>query len=83
MTPEDAVTYLKESQSIGSGVYGRICPRCGGPLEGRMVMNALSRRVPLYICSDCGVDEAMLDFRGQCPLPLEKWPLVREVMGSS
>lgn len=74
--------YLEESQSIGTGILGETCPRCGAPLDKPLEMNALCRRAPLYICSQCGQDEAMLDFLRMDPLPFDKWPLVREVMGS-
>lgn len=42
----------------------KICPRCGEPkMREPEAMNALSRRDnKTYICSDCGTDEAMVDF---------------------
>ena len=82
MNADDALRYLEESQSIGTGILGETCPRCGAALEKPMTSNALSRRAPLYICSQCGQDEAMLDFLRMDPLPFDKWLLVREVMGN-
>lgn len=39
------------------------CPRCSRPLNPDLVMNALSRvDNTTYICSPCGMDEAMWDF---------------------
>ena len=39
------------------------CPVCGHALHEELVMNALSRRDnATYICSDCGVAEALQDF---------------------
>lgn len=39
------------------------CPTCNGPMHEELVMNALSRRDnATYICSDCGLAEAMQDF---------------------
>lgn len=83
MNADDAIRYLEESQSIGASVLGETCPRCGAPLDKPLETNALSRRAPIYICSHCGQDEAMLDFLRKAPLPFDKWLLVREVMGSS
>lgn len=55
------------------------CPRCGKPLkidpqtQRAASSNALSREVSgLYICDDCGSDEALRAFAG-LPLPLEEW----------
>lgn len=62
MDVEDAVMYLEESQSIGTGAYGGICPRCGAELDVR------NRACPVSFCA---------------PLPLDKWLLIREVMGHS
>lgn len=41
-----------------------ICPRCNqDKMDDKKVRNALSRRDnSTYICCDCGLDEAMLDF---------------------
>lgn len=53
------------------------CPRCG---ENRMnpiaVRNSLSRYAKVYICNQCGMDEAMRDMTGQ-PLPLSQWGMVK------
>ena len=38
MDVDDAVMYLNESQSIGTGAYGEICPRSGS------ARNAIARR---------------------------------------
>ena len=57
----------------------KFCPRCGKPLkidpqtQRAASSNALSREVSgLYICDDCGSDEALRAFAG-LPLPLEEW----------
>lgn len=44
----------------------KICPRCKeNYLEDLEVLNALSRRDnETYICSECGIDEAMEDYFG-------------------
>lgn len=60
------------------------CPRCGKPLkidpqtQRAASSNALSREVSgLYICDDCGSDEALRAFAG-LPLPLEDWEQTRQ-----
>lgn len=57
------------------GVY--ICPRCGQPtIKERLVTNALSRHADVYICDACGMDEAILDMKGD-PLPLKDWTIAK------
>ena len=43
---------------------GEVCPRCLGPKPAGSVGRgiALSRRGKAYICSDCGTEEAMIDY---------------------
>ena len=62
---------------------GPSSPRCGKPLKinpqprRAASSNALSREVSgLYICDDCGSDEALRAFAG-LPLPLEEWEQTR------
>ena len=51
------------------------CPRCGrDTMRNEIELNALSRYVDVYICNECGTEEAMLDLEGE-PLPLEDWYL--------
>lgn len=38
--------------------------------------NALSRHADIYVCDQCGTDEAMLDFMRN-PLPVEDWSCMR------
>lgn len=47
------------------------CLRCGNPLHKELAANSLSRFVNVYICSCCGMDEAL----GH-PLPLQNWHAV-------
>lgn len=54
------------------------CPRCG---HYRMdtdnpVRNALSRYAKVYICDQCGTDEAIRDFCNAEPMPLNEWAMV-------
>lgn len=53
------------------------CPRCGRDrMNCAAVRNSLSRRANVYICNECGMDEAMLDMAGMPPLPLNEWGMV-------
>lgn len=50
------------------------CPRCGyDRMNEKPVRNALSRYARIYICSDCGTDEALRDMAGVPPLPFGMW----------
>lgn len=50
------------------------CPRCGHDrMQLPMVLNALSRRAHVYVCKECGMDEAMRDMAKEPPLPIMEW----------
>jgi len=54
------------------------CPRCGHDrMDRNPVRNALSRRAKVYICNECGMEEALLDAAGKDPLPLNEWAMVK------
>lgn len=54
------------------------CPRCGyGRMATNPVKNALSRRANVYICSVCGMEEAMMDMAKKPPLPFAEWGMVK------
>lgn len=68
-----------------------LCPRCGReeftprdqhgvPLEQIMEYPypALSRVARIDICTPCGQDEAMRNFRGAPPIPPDEWPIKPE-----
>ncbi len=61
-------------------VSGRItvCPRCGASLDPVSSHNALSRRIDVYICSDCGMLEAFED-AGSPKLELRDWDIAKPV----
>lgn len=48
------------------------CLRCGNPLDNHLVLNALSRHADVYVCRECGTNEALRDALGE-PLPLQEW----------
>ena len=51
------------------------CPRCGHErMDPKPVRNALSRYAKVYICDECGTDEALRDYCGS-PLPLNEWSM--------
>ncbi len=53
------------------------CPRCGHmTVKEQLHTNALSRHVNVYICDECGTDEAIRDWIGT-PLPLREWAISR------
>ena len=54
---------LKEMQDAG-----------GRWMESPITHNALSRVADIYVCPDCGMDEALRDF-GRIPLPVEDWAI--------
>lgn len=79
---------------MNSPMSSELCPRCQirryTTYNARGVSNeevvrhpypALSRVADIYICSDCGRDEAMRDFQALPPVPPDEWP-VRPPLGS-
>lgn len=52
------------------------CLRCGKELKPDLLHNKLSRYLQIYICSDCGNDEAVRCYTGN-PLPFEQWDAVK------
>ena len=42
-------------------------------MNEKPVRNALSRYARVYICGECGTDEALHDMAGMPPLPFEEW----------
>lgn len=57
------------------------CPRCGKMnMREEQLLNSLSRYCDVYICSDCGNEEAMIDWTGDTVLPFEKWAVVQSVL---
>lgn len=64
----EIVKKIQEAQQSGM----LICPRCGKWMEKPISHNAVSRVADVYVCSVCGMDEAIRDF-GKIPLPIEEW----------
>lgn len=73
---------IKRWKSLGEYCTMLPCPRCGHvSMRKELSDNALSRRVDLYICPNCWIDEALEDYRGR-KRPLESWFLFTELFGS-
>lgn len=54
------------------------CPRCGCMRMNpeSVTRNALSRRVSIYICDSCGMEEAIDDFIGN-KVSLSEWAILK------
>ena len=69
----EIIERMKELQKAG----GLICHRCGRMSMDKVLLhNALSRVADVYVCPDCGMNEALRDF-GRIPLPVEEWVLAK------
>lgn len=54
------------------------CPRCGRwVMNSDPARNALSRRAEIYVCDQCGIEEAMEDFTGKVT-PLSSWDIAKQ-----
>lgn len=54
----------------------RTCMRCGQKMRYPLAQNALSRALDVYVCPDCGMDEAIRDATGEI-LPVSEWYVVK------
>ena len=58
--------------------HWKICPRCGRPtVKAKTATNAWSRHADVYICDECGTDEAIRHF-GKIIKPLNEWAIFKE-----
>ena len=74
---KELIESLRPIQEDETSDYTFPCPRCGHDcMDKNPVRNALSRRVDVYICNECGREEAILDMLGKEPLPLNQWAMV-------
>lgn len=81
---ESARSYLKTLRIIQKvpirNVPKFICPRCGDArIHPDCAKNSYSRYEEIYICSDCGRDEAMRDASCLPPLPLKEWSFAQDL----
>ena len=57
----------------------KICMRCGyASMLSGVLRNALSRHFDIYICSECGNDEAIRIFKKNV-LPASEWWIVKQI----
>ena len=57
------------------------CLRCGNTLAEKLAYNSLSRYADVYVCSDCGLDEAIKEFlpdNGH-PLNFKEWNIFKSL----
>lgn len=74
---KELIETLRPMQEDETSDYIFPCPRCGHErMDKKPVRNALSRRADVYICNECGREEAILDALGKEPLPLNQWGMV-------
>ena len=74
---KELIESLRPMQENPTDGYIFPCPRCGHDrMNPVAVRNALSRRADVYICDQCGMDEAMMDMAGIPPLPFNEWAMV-------
>jgi len=51
----------------------KVCPRCRKlKMLDEQSLNSLSRRGNVYICNDCGDEEARIDMKMMSPTEIEK-----------
>lgn len=57
-----------------------VCPRCGkkAPQCASPMIGARSRRADIFVCSECGLDEALEDYHGCDKIQLSEWALFSE-----
>lgn len=73
-TENDVRFLLGAVRDLQNSGYTCPCPRCGGEMHSNLFRNALSRYEDVYICEECGTDEAMRDYFGDAT-PLTKWDI--------
>ena len=77
MKPEEIIRNWSITQPTGATLP---CPRCGmWKMREAICSNALSRRANIYICPECGTDEALEDYpkAGRSKRKLSEWAICR------
>ena len=73
MRTEVLIRKLLDFKARQLDCFHMACPRCGlNRMDTEIHRNAYSRHAPVYICSPCGSDEALLQLMND-PLPLGEW----------
>ena len=72
-TDEDLLKRLTDLGTRQKAGEHMPCPRCGrDAMKTALYIGALSRRADVYVCDQCGTDEAVREMTGS-PLPLSEW----------
>lgn len=74
---EDSKKLIEKLMPLQKKKHSFPCPRCGiyRMHMDRPSLNALSRYANVYICEECGMDEALRDM-AKNPLPLNEWAMI-------
>lgn len=65
--------WKKDKKWFSDGIGQKpVCLRCGNPLDEQLMVNSLSRHAKIYVCQQCGTDEAMRDY-AKIVMPFESW----------
>lgn len=84
MTDEEITRLTREVLTL-QNVFDdeHACPRCGRMTMHRPeTLNHKSGHVGLRICDACKADEIAREFdRGQPPLPIREWDIIRRIEG--
>ena len=56
------------------------CLRCGNLLNKKLAHNSFSRHADVYICSECGMDEAVRNYPGNHALNMNEWSYFRNLV---
>ena len=75
---QKALADLKARQETGEHLP---CPRCGkDTMKPALCTNALSRVADgIFVCDDCGTQEALLAFM-QNPMPVDEWAFLNRMI---
>lgn len=57
------------------------CPRCGRPMKTPARSNIISKQANVYICWECGLNEALQVAMGESMLPLAQWKTITNFEG--
>ncbi len=81
LTKSEINVVLKSIAAKQKSSNASICPRCGCRVvvcqPDASTLGALSRRADIYVCAECGIEEAMEDCYGMKKLPISEWALFR------
>ena len=76
----DAKCVIESIADLQKNGFTSKCPRCGKEEElcCSEEFGAISRRADVYVCSECGSEEAMEDYCHLKKLPLIEWSCVKD-----